>query len=37
MLEYTNSINVEAIFEEDYGLDEFCKNVVCDSESKSQP
>ena len=28
--EYTNSINVEAIFEEDYGLDEFCKNVVCD-------
>ena len=28
--EYTNSINVEAIFEEDYGLDEFCKNVIGD-------
>ena len=26
--EYTKSINVEAIFEDDYGLDEFCKNVV---------
>ena len=28
--EYTKSINVQAIFEEDYGLREFCKNVVCD-------
>ncbi len=26
--EYTKSINVQAIFEEEYGLDEFCKNVV---------
>ncbi len=26
--EYTKSINVEAIFEENYGLDEFCKNVI---------
>ena len=26
--EYTKSINVEAIFEENYGLDDFCKNVV---------
>ena len=25
---YTESINVEAIFEDEYGLDEFCKNVV---------
>lgn len=28
--EYTKSINVEAIFEEDYGLKEFCKNVIDD-------
>ena len=28
--EYTKSINVEAIFEEDYGLREFCKNVIDD-------
>ena len=28
--EYTKSINVNAIFEEDYGLDEFCKNAVKD-------
>ena len=26
--EYTKSIRVEAIFEEEYGLDSFCKNVV---------
>ena len=26
--EYTNRINVKAIFEDEYGLDEFCKNVV---------
>ena len=26
--EYTKSINVEAIFEEEYGLDNFCKNVI---------
>lgn len=34
--EYTNNINVEAIFEEDYGLDEFCKNVVCDLQNRCQ-
>ena len=32
--EYTKSINVEAIFEENYGLDEFCKNVVGDLENR---
>ena len=26
--EYANTINVNAIFEENYGLDEFCKNVA---------
>lgn len=26
--EYAKSIDVEAIFEEEYGLDEFCKNVI---------
>ena len=26
--EYSQRINVEAIFEENYGLDDFCKNVV---------
>lgn len=26
--EYTKSIEVNAIFEEEYGLDEFCKNVI---------
>lgn len=28
--EYTKSINVNAIFEENYGLDEFCRNVSQD-------
>ena len=28
--EYTNSIEIEAIFEEEYGLNEFCKNVIGD-------
>ena len=28
--EYTKSINVEAIFEEEYGLDEFCKEAIKD-------
>ena len=28
--EYAESLNLDAIFDEDYGLDEFCKNVVCD-------
>ena len=26
--EYTNRINVKTIFEDEYGLDEFCKNIV---------
>ena len=34
--EYTKSINVEAIFEEDYGLDDFCKNVVNSLETRCQ-
>ena len=32
--DYTKSINVEAIFEEDYGLDEFCKNVIGDLQNR---
>ena len=32
--EYTNSINITAIFEEEYGLKEFCKNVVNDLENR---
>ena len=32
--EYTKSINIEAIFEEDYGLDEFCKNVIGDLQNR---
>ena len=32
--EYTKSINVEAIFEEEYGLDEFCKEVVKDLQAR---
>lgn len=34
--EYTNSINIKAIFEEDYGLDEFCKNVIGDLKNRCQ-
>ena len=34
--EYTNSINVNAIFEENYGLDEFCKNVVNSLKTRCQ-
>lgn len=26
--EYAQKINIQAIFEEEYGLDEFCKNVI---------
>ena len=26
--EYAKSINVEAIFEEEYGLEEFCKKTI---------
>ena len=32
--QYTKSINVEAIFEDEYGLEEFCKNVVCDLKNR---
>ena len=32
--EYTTSIGVQAIFEENYGLDEFCKNVICDLQNR---
>ena len=28
--EYANQINVQVIFEEEYGLDEFCKEAVKD-------
>lgn len=34
--EYTELINIEAIFEENYGLKDFCKNVVDDLESRCQ-
>ena len=32
--QYANSINVKAIFEEEYGLDAFCKNVIGDLENR---
>lgn len=32
--EYTKSINVKSIFEDNYGLKEFCKNVVTDLENR---
>ena len=32
--EYTESIGVESIFEENYGLKEFCKNVIEDLENR---
>ena len=32
--EYTKSINIQAIFEEEYGLDEFCRNVIQDLENR---
>ena len=32
--EYAKSINVEAIFEENYGLKEFCKNVIDDLQDR---
>ena len=32
--EYTKSIGVNAIFEENYGLKEFCKNVINDLENR---
>ncbi len=32
--EYTKSIGVQAIFEDNYGLKEFCKNVISDLENR---
>lgn len=32
--EYSKNIKVNAIFEEDYGLDEFCKNVIGDLKNR---
>lgn len=32
--EYADSLNLNAIFEEDYGLDNFCKNVVGDLQNR---
>ena len=32
--EYTKSIGVELIIDEEYGLDEFCRNVVSDIENR---
>ena len=34
--EYTKSINIEAIFEDEYGLDSFCKNVIGNLETRCQ-
>ena len=34
--EYAKSINVDAIFEEEYGLDAFCKNVIGDLEHRCE-
>lgn len=34
--EYTNNIEIQAIFEENYGLRDFCKNVVNDLENRCQ-
>ena len=34
--EYTQKINVKAIFEENYGLKEFCKNVITDLENRCE-
>ena len=36
LIEYTKSINVNAIFEEDYGLRDFCKNVVNNLDTRCQ-
>ncbi len=34
LIQYTKDINVEAIFEENYGLRDFCKNVINDLENR---
>ena len=32
--EYSKQINIKAIFNEEYGVDEFCKNVTCDLKNR---
>ena len=32
--EYTKSINIKAIFEDEYGLDKFCQNVIGDLQNR---
>lgn len=32
--EYSKSIGIEAVFHEEYGLDEFCKNVIGDLQNR---
>ena len=32
--EYVNKISIKAIFDNEYGLDEFCKNVIDDLEGR---
>ena len=32
--EYAKSLELNAIFDEDYGLDEFCKNVIGDLKNR---
>ena len=34
LIEYTKKINVECLIEDEYGLDEFCKNVVQDLDGR---
>lgn len=36
LIQYTKDIGVEAIFEENYGLKEFCRNVINDLENRCQ-
>ena len=36
LVEYAKSINVEAIFEEEYGLRKFCENVIDDLDNRCQ-
>ena len=34
LVEYAKSINIQAIFEDEYGLKEFCKNVIDDLDNR---
>ncbi len=34
--QYTEMININAVFEDEYGLDNFCKNVISDLENRCQ-